>query len=38
MGSDQSSTILQDPPAKPGETPIICSPNYSKVPQTLKDG
>lgn len=38
MGSDQSSTILQDPPAKPGETPIICSPNYAKVPQTLKDG
>lgn len=38
MGADQSSTILQDPPAKPGETPIICSPNYEKVPQTLKDG
>lgn len=38
MGSDQSSTILQDPPAKPGETPIICSPNYEKVPEILKKG
>ena len=38
MGADQSSTILQDEPQKPGETPIICSPNYHNVPQTLKDG
>lgn len=38
MGSDQSSTILNDQPVKPGETPIIYSPNYKKVSQTLKDG
>lgn len=38
MGADQSTTILQDPAPKPGETPVLASPGYEKVPQILKDG
>lgn len=37
MGSDHSSEILSEP-AKEGESRIICSPNYHKVSQTLKNG
>lgn len=38
MGSDQSVTILNNQPEKPGESPIIYSANYKKTSQTLKDG
>lgn len=38
MGSDQSATVLQDSDHVPGESPIICTANYNKVPQILKDG
>ncbi|KAK8871747.1 hypothetical protein M9Y10_007487 [Tritrichomonas musculus] len=37
MGGDHSSVVLSEP-AKPGESKIICPPNYYKIPQTLKNG